>query len=581
MSTFSISYNITGTNSLTPILKNISSDFEKLQKKMEVPFQKFEKLASTGASAMLKITAPLTLGIGMALKQFSQFENLEVGITTSLVNKGQTMQEAQRFVKELTTFAKNSPFETFDLMREAGKMSSMGVEMQDIIPTIKMLGDIAGGTGGDFGRLSLAFLQVKAKGKLMGGEINQFAENMFGVRDLLAKELNKTPQEIMAMGEAGLLTFDMLERVMKKATMQGGIFFGAMNNKMKTLQGVFSTFKDSIALMSITIGKKFNDAFNIEGKLSSLSSSIEKLTQTIDKMSPANFKLIASIIGLGIVIPPLLLTIGVLGKAYTTMRLGLGLLVSVQARAVALLPIMRASFMGLLGVLLRVPKALLHIGTSLSVALLNIRQPALGLLMLRMELASLGLAFKGFFIGIGNFAKRFIMPFFLLQALFVSLRGLVKGFTGDSNVGIGKLLSGIMEVGKFINNIIKIALTGIEFVFVKIGQMLAYSMNLLAKIPGLGFLKQEEGKEGSGGMLGSLQKANTFLQDINQEARYKTKLDKMPEQKQNAEIKSDVKIVLESPTPVKVKTVENETSYSRGNFSIVGTNKSNQYVLGQ
>jgi len=312
-----------------------------------------------------------------------------------------------------------------------------------------------------------------------------------------------------------------------------------------------------------------------------LSSSIDKITESINKMSPANFKLIASIIGLGIVIPPLLLTIGVLGKAYTTMRLGLGLLVSAQTRATALLPIMRGSLMGLLGVLLRVPKALLHIGTSLGVALLNIRQPALGLLMLRMELASLGLAFKSFFIGIGNFAKRFIMPFFLLQALFVSLRGLVKGFTGDSNVGIGKLLSGIMEVGKFINNIIKIALTGIEFVFVKIGQMLAYSMNLLAKIPGLGFLKQEENKEVGGGFIGAMKNANSFLETVNQEARYQTKLDKMPEPKQNAEIKSDVKIILESPTPVKVKTVENETSYSRGNFSIIGTNKSNQYILGQ
>jgi tape measure domain-containing protein len=583
MSNFSIAFDITGKSFLKPVFNEISKDFSLMQKNLNSSMMRgFDGMAKAGQSAMLKITAPLTLGIGLALKQFGEFENLNVGITTSLANKGATRNEAENFVKDLTTFAKASPFETFDLMREASKMSSMGVAMNDIMPTIKMLGDIAGGTGGDFSRLSLAFLQVKAKGKLMGGEINQFAENMFGVRELLAKELGRTPEQIMEMGEKGLLTFDMLERAMKKTTMQGGVFFNAMNNKMQTFNGKLSTLKDSFSLLGIKIGNAVNNAFGLGEKFMGLSGLIDKLTLSIEKMSPGMVKFTTGLIAFGIIAPPLLFTIGMLGKGFLVMRAGLGFLGTATTTVASRLPMLATGLLGVGRALLVIPKGIMAIAFSL-------RSPTIFLQTLRLQIAGLGVGIVGLFTNIGTFAKRFLAPFFVLEGLFVAIRGLLNGLFGEANGGfgtilatIGKLLSGVMEVGKFIKNIIDIALTGIEIAFFYIGKGIRAMFGLISKVPGLGGLKPDENKEVGGGIINKMKGANSFLETINQEARLAGGLDTVlpvAQKQANPTITQQTKVIIESPVPIKVKSVDNQMAYNREGFSIAANQKANSYLM--
>ena len=64
MSNFSIAFDITGKSFLKPVFNEISNDFRLMQKNLNSSMMRgFDGMAKAGTSAMLKITAPLTLGI--------------------------------------------------------------------------------------------------------------------------------------------------------------------------------------------------------------------------------------------------------------------------------------------------------------------------------------------------------------------------------------------------------------------------------------------------------------------------------------------------------------------------------------
>lgn len=79
-------------------------------------------------------------------------------------------------MKDLAAFAKNSPFELLGIRDVTKQLLAFGIEEQNIIGTLKILGDVAAGTGTGLDRIAYAFGQVRAAGKLTGNELRQFTE---------------------------------------------------------------------------------------------------------------------------------------------------------------------------------------------------------------------------------------------------------------------------------------------------------------------------------------------------------------------------------------------------------------------
>lgn len=100
---------------------------------------------------------------------------------------------ASKTLKELSDFAKVTPF-TFPTITEAAKrLMAYGVAANDLIPTLKNLGDISAGVGTDkLPQLILAFGQVKAKTTLAGTELRQFTETGIPIIEALVNVLNKS-----------------------------------------------------------------------------------------------------------------------------------------------------------------------------------------------------------------------------------------------------------------------------------------------------------------------------------------------------------------------------------------------------
>lgn len=90
---------------------------------------------------------------------------------------------------------------------------------------MKMLGDISLGNGERLQSLSLAFGQVQASGRLMGGDLLQMVNAGFNPLEAIAKRTGETMIAVKERMSAGGVSVNEVEQAMKDATSEGGRFF--------------------------------------------------------------------------------------------------------------------------------------------------------------------------------------------------------------------------------------------------------------------------------------------------------------------------------------------------------------------
>ena len=131
------------------------------------------------------------------------FEQTQIAFETMLGSA----ELGQKTLKELSQFAAQTPFEIPQLETAAKQLLAYGMSAEELIPTLRMLGDITAGVGMDkLPQLILAFGQVKAATKLTGMELRQFTEAGVPMLDALAAHFNKTGKAAATVTNAAGLT---------------------------------------------------------------------------------------------------------------------------------------------------------------------------------------------------------------------------------------------------------------------------------------------------------------------------------------------------------------------------------------
>lgn len=160
-------------------------------------------------------------------------------------------------LKQLSDFAKATPFELVGIRENAKQLLAMGVAQENIIPTLKSLGDVAAGLSVPLDRLALAYGQVLSKGRLQGQELLQFTEAGVPLLATLATNLGKTTAEISKMVENGQISAKDVTVAFETMSGAGGKFANLMEEQSKTVAGKFSNLKDTINSLGESIGSKF------------------------------------------------------------------------------------------------------------------------------------------------------------------------------------------------------------------------------------------------------------------------------------------------------------------------------------
>ena len=164
-------------------------------------------------------------------------------------------ESANAVIQEIRTFAASTPFQLNDLIAASKQLLAFGVSADKVRGTLHVLGNLAAASGANIGDLAQIFGKIKSQGKVMGETLNQLAERGIPVISALADHFKVPEEAIREMVSKGKVSFQDFEAAMNSLGGEGGKFGNLMAEQADTLAGKWSTFKDKVNDLAITIGQ--------------------------------------------------------------------------------------------------------------------------------------------------------------------------------------------------------------------------------------------------------------------------------------------------------------------------------------
>lgn len=308
-----------GTSEYTPLINSMRTVIDQKQEAINLERKHQEEITRTAAKARSDLAAAFAGANAEAKKMQSivgdikslflqggivfgaqQFFNSIVQTGGEIVQQHVALrsilgdvQKADELFAQTQQLALQSPFKFGELNRDVKQLAAFGVEENDLYDTTKRLADIASGLGVDFGRLGLAFGQVKARSWLDGKELRQFA---YAGLPLLQKitELynsegkngrkNYTQADVKKMISGRQVSFEDVQKVLWKMTDEGGQFYNMQLVLSETLLGRWNKLIDAWDIM---LGKFAEGKNVIGGTFSFIINRVTDLVLALDKLSPA------------------------------------------------------------------------------------------------------------------------------------------------------------------------------------------------------------------------------------------------------------------------------------------------------
>lgn len=204
------------------------------------------------------------------------------------------LNQAEQVITRIQGLAVESPFQFKELTTYAKQLSAFSVPAEELYDTTKMLADISAGLGVGMDRIVLAYGQVRSAAFLRGQEVRQFTEAGIPILDELAKQFTELEGRAVSTGEvfdkisARLVPFEMVAKVFKDMTSEGGKFYQMQEVQAETLRGKLSNLKDAYEVMLNEIGKGQSE--NLKGAvdwLRGLMQNYEKTGRTLVELVAA------------------------------------------------------------------------------------------------------------------------------------------------------------------------------------------------------------------------------------------------------------------------------------------------------
>lgn len=191
----------------------------------------------------------------------------------------QDMDGADRIFNQLQALAVKSPFSFMDLTSYAKQLSAFSVPMEELYDTTKMLADVSAGLGVDMSRIILAYGQIRSAAFLRGTEVRQLTEAGIPILAELAKQFSEIEGRMVSAGEVfdkislREVPFEMVEKVFKDMTSEGGKFFNMQEVQAETLKAKIKNLGDQYDIMLYQIGQAQNGI--LKGGVGLLSNMME------------------------------------------------------------------------------------------------------------------------------------------------------------------------------------------------------------------------------------------------------------------------------------------------------------------
>jgi tape measure domain-containing protein len=218
-------------------------------------------LASAGAFAAIQAVTGAVRSLGQAIVGFAgqtlqvggAAEQAEVAFTTMLGSA----DAAKATLSDLSDFAATTPFELPQVRAAGQQLIAFGFEQENLIETLRRVGDVSAGVNTDFGELATIYGKARVQGRLFAEDINQLTERGIPIIGELAAQFGVSESKVRDLVSAGKVGFDELEQAFISLTAEGGRFGGLMAAQSQTIPGIVSNIADSFTRFQESVFKAF------------------------------------------------------------------------------------------------------------------------------------------------------------------------------------------------------------------------------------------------------------------------------------------------------------------------------------
>jgi Tape measure protein len=284
----------------TNIAKNTSGNAAKTNKEVTKSFGTFGKITgglTEGIGAGLGLAGGLGIMGGIegaakfmgglvvdSVKMAASFEDIKMSFETMLGDA----KEAKDLFAEIAKFAVETPFTTGSLAQQGKMLLGSGTSIDQIVPTLKMLGDLAMGDEQKLASLVRIYDQIRGVGHLTGQEKRELIQSgdLSAFPEALAKQMKVSRAELDGLISDAKISTGDVQRTMIAMTSQGGMFFNGMAKGAKTFNGLLSTLRDNWELFSGEFGQMIIDEFNLKPLIGRLTELISEGRSGMEQFRP-------------------------------------------------------------------------------------------------------------------------------------------------------------------------------------------------------------------------------------------------------------------------------------------------------
>ena len=203
------------------------------------------------------------LGIGFGVKLAAEAESATVALSTLFGS----MDKAKETMKDLAEFAASTPFQMGELTEATRGLAAYGVAQDAIMDRLKVLGDIAAGTGKPIGDFVAIFGKVRSTGRASMEEINRLAERGVPIYKALGDQMGVAQSEVRDLITEGKVGPKELLGALRATTEAGGVFADGMKKQSQTTMGLWSTLKDNVFAIFKDIGEILIEELDFKGMM--------------------------------------------------------------------------------------------------------------------------------------------------------------------------------------------------------------------------------------------------------------------------------------------------------------------------
>ena len=195
-------------------------------------------------------------------------------------------EKANKLVAEVKRFAAETPFGSTELIDASRQLIAYGTSAEQVIPTLRMLGDVSAGVGQPLGDITYLFGTLQTQGRAFTKDLYQFAGRGIPIYEALAKNLKVTTSEIGTLTEEGKIGFREVAQAFQLMTREGGKFGGLMDRQSKTIGGLVESLKDNVEIALGEIGQVLIEEFDLKNLVRETTDFVQNIKSRIGELRP-------------------------------------------------------------------------------------------------------------------------------------------------------------------------------------------------------------------------------------------------------------------------------------------------------